>query len=400
MMAAPCVHQSRCNMYDCTFLHPPQRKSLCKRGESCQKDECTKLHPKSRAKPYKSLPPGPKNPHSGPCKHGESCHKYDCNKVHPQGRTKPCKFQPCTKPGCQFLHPSPNRLALAAITQSRAVAPLTRVHFSMEAGGNKQSMQLESVRRQLCFAASVDASGSMAGSRMKHAIEGMQSIVEMMAPDDLFGLVTFSTEVKNLHGPMPRHKVNFAKDAEHMSNNNKNGGSTAVWDSIRAGQLLLQSVKQRREEDPKRQQLPPLVYEQLIITDGEDNSSKISFEEVVRCVANPGLEDYSLVIVAVTTDMGRQEIERLQTICKPAHATLISVDNVGDLKKQLEKQAQRLRLVTEERQGSRTTHTVHEVDYTRAGLRKLTQVNPILQQLTTALGSLGLEGSGPRGILH
>jgi Mg-chelatase subunit ChlD len=225
--------------------------------------------------------------------------------------------------------------------------PFNKMHFQLDCDDGSRSVTVENKQCQLCFAASVDVSGSMSGSRIKTAIKGLEAIVHgMMRPEDLFGLVTFNTEVKNLHKPMPKRKVNWSKDKEHILKNV--GGRTALWDAVQAGIVLLKEVLARRKTDPDRRGKAKLVFEQLVITDGLDNSSSVGLEQLKALVTKPGLPDYHLRIIAVTSDMEASEILLLEQLCRPAHATLLRVSDVQELQAVLKAEAQRLTLLLQE----------------------------------------------------
>lgn len=222
----------------------------------------------------------------------------------------------------------------------------------------------------------------MAGSRIKTAINGLDVITRMMRPTDLFGLVTFNHEVRNLHKPIPKERVHFATDKKHIENNV--GGRTALFDAIASGISLLKEVLQRRKADPKRHTLRKFVFEQLIITDGMDNSSKISFEDICKLVHHPGgLPDYHLRVVVVTKDMEAEEILKLEQLCKPRHAKLLQVSDVSALKQVLKKEAQRLELMLREKDA------LGNVRLSKHQLRAGSQA-AIMRQCSAQLGQLQL----------
>lgn len=294
-MSAPCYFQNKCVNFDCTFEHPTERRKKCNWGANCKKQ------------------------------------KY----------------------GCPFLHPKREHPKREKKTNAVVGIPkqhqdnVVKLQFSYATADQKEKkITVEQVRKTLCYTAAVDTSGSMVGSRILAALEGLDVIVnKMMHPNDLFGLVTFNTECRNLHFPMQRSRVNWEKDKSNVQNNI--GGRTALWDAITSGVLLAKSVFEKRKRDPNRFQLAKLVFEQLVITDGMDNSSKTSFEKVKALVNKPGLPDYHLLLIVVTSDMESSQVQRLAELTAPAHAKLIEVSDVQSLKRTLQHEADRLRLVVE-----------------------------------------------------
>lgn len=299
-----CKFASKCCSFACTFQHPPERRAKCNFGARCNK---------------------PRHPTPGACKF-----------LHPKAQ----------KPADNSHKAYPLGSAASNSSKKSASSPVVKLQFSVSTADKKnKSVTLSSSRRQLCVAVSVDTSGSMCGSRMDYALEGLDSVARMVAPTDLFGLNTFSTTVKNLHYPMPMHRVKWDKDKQHVRNNL--GGCTALWDAVAAGVDLLKEVLEKRKKDPKRFNLPKLCFQQLLLTDGMDNSSSTSFEQVKQLVKAPGLPDYHLVLVAVTSDMESAHVQKLAELCQPSHARLVECKDVGQLKKVLAAEAERLKLVVE-----------------------------------------------------
>lgn len=312
--------------------------------------------------------------------------KFGCVFSHPPERRKECYYaEKCNKQGdCRFLHPKQD--ALTPAFDKKKHTDVAKLQFSVTLSDKRQkSVSLEVHKRQLCFACSVDTSGSMAGSRISTAVEGLGQAVGYMRDEDLFGLVTFDSTVKNLHKPMPRSRVDFSKDRENVLANNKTGGSTALWDAIHAGQLLMKEVLEKRKKDPDRKSKPKLVFEQLVITDGEDNQSKLSFEEIEKHVANPGIPNYNLVLIVVTRSMEEVHVQQLARLCAPEHAKMVSVRDVSELKESLQRHSDYLRMVVEEHdpraKGHHTTKVVTQVPRDAAGLRQLSQSEAMIRQL-------------------
>jgi len=308
------------------------------------------------------------------------------------------------KQGAHFYTPSAQRKkkkqknALVSARQgSTENDKIVKLQFSYSTATEKsKKITVEQVRRTLCYTAAVDTSGSMSGSRMTSALSGLDVIVQMMRPTDLFGLVTFNSDVKNLHFPMERRRVDWEKDKGHVRNNL--GGRTALWDAITAGVNLLKGVYDRQKQHPNRLNQQPMLFEQLVITDGMDNSSKTSFNDVKALVNKPGVPDYHLVLIVVTSDMESREVQRLAELTASPHTRMIEVKDVKSLKKTLEHEAERLRLVVEstDRTGRSTSgfkgtmKTVTEVknNHFKAGLGGL-----VPKGLMSQLRGLSLEPS-------
>jgi hypothetical protein len=179
------------------------------------------------------------------------------------------------------------------------------------------------VKLLLCSA--VDASSSMRGSRSRNAtnaLVGEGGVVRtLLRPTDLFGCCTFSTEVRKLHHPIELSKIDLGKDAEHIAGNTSRGGGTAIFDAIAQGISDMRKTLQilRKQGGGEKQ---PLCLEHLVITDGADNKSSISFKEICELVAKPGLPHYRLLIIGAGMTSGARK-KKMELLCASAHCTFV-----------------------------------------------------------------------------
>lgn len=325
--------------------------SDCTYGKTCYNFHCTRAHPAGRA---------------GKCKFAATCHRFGCTYLHPSERPHDCNFgAACTRAGCKFLHPSKPGAAAAAAAPAAAAAaapaaaapagPLKVINngatkqLSMVKDGKKETLKIETVRSStLAFNASVDASGSMAGGLTEEAIRGLKVIFDTaMRNTDLFGCQTFNTEVRNLHHLLPKAKVTFDNDAKNIRANN--GGSTALYDAIKAG---IAELKTSIDMQAKAGHGKPTPI-QLVITDGGDNASKTSLDEIVDLVAKHNKwKGYHLFVVAVgiTPDVAAT----MRRICAPKHATFMHARDCAEMKSMLGTVADKIRIVMESTDGDET----------------------------------------------
>lgn len=232
----------------------------------------------------------------------------------------------------------------------------------------------------------------MQGNKIQAAVTGVRQIVGMMDQQDLFGLFTFDSQVKNLHHAMPVSGVNVAQDEANIKRNCERGGCTAFLDAIVAGIDEMRSVKERRQGRER------LVYEHIVLTDGEDNSSQLDYGQVSSRVSKPGLPNYHLVLIAVGVESSTEK--KMRSLCSSQHATFISVRDVRSLATVLFDQATRIRLslsVTQEGMQSRMVANTRpsRVEHT---LRAMDQAagssigGNVLNSLTSSLRRLTIQG--------
>lgn len=256
-------------------------------------------------------------------------------------------------------------------------------------------MQACGQQQQLAFVVAVDTSTSMLGAPINAAIRGMKHIVGMMEPTDLFGLSTFDTNVRNLHHAMPCSKINTAKDWDNVRANNRDGGGTALWDAISEGVDELHSVHQRQQARRDRSPgAPPLAYHQIVITDGEDNSSATRRQDLCQRVAHPGVPNYHLTLVAVGVDA--DAARHMQQVVNAAgrHGRFIRVSNVRDLEEHLRRQAERIRLSLKlTSPGQRMSMTVETTPArARQAAQRMVAATGEADALHSLLGSMSLAG--------
>ena len=287
-----------------------------------------------------------------PCHFGATCRDVasgKCRFGHPHKGTfqpkgpKPCRFgagcRDIASGKCRFVHPAKQQQQL--VKSSRPAKTKGGVTASIrvdDGNGHRESLSVAVTRSKLCFSGAVDVSWSMEGERIEAAIAGLGKVVAMMEDTDLFGLFTFGDSAKNLHHAMPRGNVDWAKDQRHILSNV--GGCTALYDAIGGGVAEMKETLARHRAKGRADKL---VFQQLVITDGADNSSTTSLAAIKALVAKPGLPDFHLVLIAVGIDAN--DARQMRSICDNNHSSFILAGDVRELGKVLQDQATRIKLV-------------------------------------------------------
>jgi len=117
----------------------------------------------------------------------------------------------------------------------------------------------------------MDISGSMNhGGKLNAAKEAAKAYVDQARPEDQIGLVTFNTEVTYVE-PLTKDRREVT-DAIHLL---KAEDDTAMYDALADGIDLLEPVEGRKSI--------------IVLTDGLDNRSKLSPQEVLQLIGPQGL---------------------------------------------------------------------------------------------------------------
>jgi Ca-activated chloride channel family protein len=155
-------------------------------------------------------------------------------------------------------------------SQGRYVTDLTEAEFSVFEDGAKQELSFFN-RTNLPIALSllIDSSASME-QRMEHAQEAAIGFARTIRPHDLAQVVDFDSRVEI--------KLGFTNKADELENairSTSAGGSTALHNAVYISLKELAKVKAKNPDEIRRQAI-------IVLSDGEDTSSLVSFEEVLE----------------------------------------------------------------------------------------------------------------------
>jgi hypothetical protein len=232
----------------------------------------------------------------------------------------------------------------------------------------------------------IDGSGSMGHfKRIETAVAGLKELASVLRATDLFGVSTFSREVKNLHRVMERSRVDVDKDVAHVLANCAKGSCTSFYDAVVAGVDKLNDAKAylRTKRDGKR--MPE--WEHVMITDGEDNDSTATFEQACAAVRKPGLSNYQFVVIGV--GLSDHTAAKLAEMCTPAHCHFHREADAAALSRRLEELRQGYLLRLQVTSGGVTrSKTVTTSDAAEADALQLKFLDG-MKQLSQSQHSLG-----------
>ena len=152
----------------------------------------------------------------------------------------------------------------------RYVTDLRQEDFSVFEDGAKQDLTFFN-RSNLPIALSllIDSSASME-QRMEHAQEAAIGFARRIRSQDLAQVVDFDSRVEIKLG-----FTNKVEDLETAIRSTSPGGSTALHNAVYISLKELAKIKARNTEEVRRQAI-------VVLSDGEDTSSLVSFEEVLE----------------------------------------------------------------------------------------------------------------------
>src|SRR5215472_5798124 len=176
------------------------------------------------------------------------------------------------------------------------VTNLTKDAFSVFENGTPQ--EIKSVKREdvpVSMGLIIDNSGSMRDKRAKVEAAAL-ALVKDSNPDDEVFIVNFNDEAF-LDLPHGKNFTNDIKEMEEALTRIDSRGGTAMRDAIR---MSIDHLKEKAHKDKK-----VLV----VVTDGNDNSSLVSLENLVKASQQSGILIYS---VGLLSEEERREAKRAE----------------------------------------------------------------------------------------
>ena len=154
--------------------------------------------------------------------------------------------------------------------QGRYVTDVNQEEFSVFEDGARQELSYFN-RTNLPIALSllIDSSASME-QRMENAQEAAIGFARRIRPQDLAQVVDFDSRVEIKHG-----FTNQPQSLETAIRSTSSGGSTALHNAVYISLKELAKVKAKNPDEIRRQAI-------VVLSDGEDTSSLVSFEEVLE----------------------------------------------------------------------------------------------------------------------
>jgi Ca-activated chloride channel family protein len=171
-------------------------------------------------------------------------------------------------------------------SQNRYITDLSADDFSVFEDGARQDLIVFN-RTSLPIALSllVDTSASME-SRMRIAQDAAVGFVRKLRTQDLGQVVDFDSRVEIL-----QDFTNNVDELEQSIRTTSAGGSTALHNALYISLKELAKIKAKAAEDVRRRAI-------VVLTDGEDTSSLVSYEEVLELAKRSETAIYTIALQA------------------------------------------------------------------------------------------------------
>jgi Ca-activated chloride channel family protein len=152
----------------------------------------------------------------------------------------------------------------------RYVTDLDQDDFSVFEDGAKQELSFfNKTNLPIALSLLIDSSASME-QRMEHAQEAAIGFARKIRPHDMAQVVDFDSRVEIKSG-----FTNKLEELESAIRTTSAGGSTALHNAVYISLKELAKVKAKNPDEIRRQAI-------VVLSDGEDTSSLVSFEEVLE----------------------------------------------------------------------------------------------------------------------
>lgn len=174
----------------------------------------------------------------------------------------------------------------------------------------------ELVKKQANVLLVIDTSGSMEGDKLAQAQEAALAFLDNMPPQNRVGLISFNTNVKTLV-PLGSLEGNEQQVRDQI-NKLEAKEETALYDAI---EQAIEELKNARDNTKSR------IQAVVVLSDGDDNSSDIDFEQVRDLIDNTRKDRNPVLVIPVAYGSDAQ----IQTLNLIAKSSATDLQN-GDLK--------------------------------------------------------------------
>jgi len=219
--------------------------------------------------------------------------------------------------------------------------------------------------------------------------EGFKQVLNDLKKHDRIGLITVSSHVHDDYFfGLPKEKINRDKLDKQLHTITADG-QTAFFDCLKQ---VIQKLKKPRCMKTLKD---TTVVEVLVLTDGVDNRSKTTEEEIMSLVAHPQVPNFNLGIVA--SGMSESDSQKYKKLCnKCKHAHFMPIQHASNaIKESFRQVKQNLEISKAQRVAVRDEHGNMTAEQKRiqCGDNSTLTVDNISNPLAEDIGELSLASS-------
>jgi len=188
----------------------------------------------------------------------------------------------------------------------------------------------------------IDVSGSMAGSRIAAAIQGMKKIFDIHELNDRIALKVFDDEVVDIVGLKQKKFIDWSRLERDTKAKAEVGRRTALYDAI---SKAIETTNRQPVIETKGRVIP-CRREIVVFTDGEDTVSKISLFQLKKIMKtmtpsdNYRREKLNITLIASGVESSYSRV--LQDLCSGENCHYLSCHAAADAIKASFQQVQTL----------------------------------------------------------
>lgn len=179
----------------------------------------------------------------------------------------------------------------------RYVTGLTKKAFTIEDNGQQQDIiYFGDADEPVSVAILFDVSGSMTGMKTQNARIALQHFMDTSHPSDEYTVIAFNSK--------PQLLIDRSRDDRAVLDSLsfiKPGSSTSLYDAVCLGAERLERGAYRKKAI-------------ILISDGEDNSSRYNYTELRRLLKESDVAIYSIIMLGTGGSLGPSVMQQLSTI--------------------------------------------------------------------------------------
>ena len=173
----------------------------------------------------------------------------------------------------------------------------------------------------------IDVSDSMSGAKLARALAAAAQFAALLRPDDRLAIIAFNRHARMIHrfdeGPRAAAATLASDIAAVMRWREQSNGTTALYDALLVAANELSRA--RRESSSQTREVV------VLLSDGEDTSSRVGFEDVRSVLRRSGALAYSVSLRADDRGQWMGPAWQMLTLARDTGARAVGVSGLDGL---------------------------------------------------------------------